>query len=487
MAKSRCRGVLGVVLFVVASGQLGTAAGRQDPQPHQPNVVLILIDDLGWGDLGCYGNQFHQTPHIDRLAEQGVRFTDAYAAAPVCSPTRAAIMTGKYPARLYITDFIPGHWRPWAKLTVPAIRHELPLEEVTLAELAKQAGYYTGYFGKWHLGGRAFFPDRQGFDEWLVTSGRHFAPRFRTVPPHPVPPGTYLADFLTDRAVEFIERNRPRRFLLFLAHYAVHIPLEAPSHVVRKYEQKQKPPQGVNNPVYAAMVEEVDRSVGRILATLQRYGLGDRTLVIFTSDNGGLHRRFDGQGPVVSSLEPLRGEKGTLYEGGIRVPLIVRWPGVARAGTICREPVSSIDLLPTIADAVGVAVERSWRVDGISLLPLLRGKPTLEREALFWHYPHYHHSTPASAVRSGPWKLIHFYEDGRDELYNLADDLSERHNLAGQEPERVAALRKLLQLWRTEVGARLPAPNPDYDPARAHLWRPRRAAVRSRTAPQRRP
>ncbi len=450
------------------------AQAENGKQPQLPNIVLILIDDLGWRDLGCYGNRFHETPNLDRLARQGMRFTDAYAAAPVCSPTRAAIMTGKYPARLRITDFIPGHWRPWAKLTVPPIRHALPLEEVTLAELLKQAGYRTGYFGKWHLGGRQFFPDRQGFDDWIVTSGRHFAPHFRTFPREDVPAGTYLADYLTEKAVTFMSEHRGERFFLFLAHYAVHIPLEARRELIAKYRRKPAPQEGVNNPIYAAMVEHVDRSVGRILETLDQLGLSQNTLVIFTSDNGGLYRRFDGQGPIVSSLSPLRGEKGTLYEGGLRVPLIVRWPSTVPAASVCNQPVSSIDIFPTLAEASHVPIGRDWNVDGVSLMPVLTGKGQLDRQALFWHYPHYHHSTPASAVRSGPWKLIHFYEDDRDELYNLARDIGEKHDLSEQERDRVAAMRKLLDLWLTDVGALMPAPNPDYDPERQHLWKRRR-------------
>ncbi len=458
-----------VVAAVVSTGAWGS-------QERPPNIVVILIDDMGWRDLGCYGNQFHDTPNIDRLAAEGVRFTDAYAAAPVCSPTRAAVMTGKYPARVGITDFIPGHWRPWAKLVPPPILNHLPLEEVTLAELVKPAGYVTGYFGKWHLGGRAFFPDRQGFDEWVVTSGRHFAPRFRTIPPESVPDGTYLADYLTDKALHFIRKHRQERFLLFLAHYAVHIPLEAKESTIEKYRRKPRPGPGVYNPVYAAMVEHVDESVGKILRLLEELGLEDRTLVIFTSDNGGLRQRFDGQGPIVSSLEPLRGEKGTLYEGGIRVPMIVRWPNVARAGAVRHDLACSIDIFPTVAEAVGQAIPEEWHVDGVSLLPALTGSAAVERQTLYWHYPHYHHATPASAIRSGSWKLIYFYEDGRSELYNLANDLSEQTNLAQAEPEKAAALKKMLQMWLTEVGARLPTANPDYDPERAHRWgrRPQR-------------
>ena len=452
----------------------GTVA-RADETDRPWNVVFILADDLGWADLGCYGNRFHETPHLDRLASQGVRFTDAYAACPVCSPTRASVLTGKYPATLNLTDFIPGHLRPWARLVPPRFNQQLPLEEQTIAEVLKPRGYVSGAFGKWHLGGRPFFPDRQGFDSFVVASGRHFAPRFRTVPPHKVAAGTPQADFLTQEAIDFMRRNRNRPFFVYLSYYLVHIPLEAQKKRIAYYQRKKKPEGGVNNPVYAAMVESLDRNVGRVLAELERLKLAERTVVIFTSDNGGLRQRFDGQGPLVTSNAPLRDEKGSLYEGGIRVPAIVRWPGQVTPGRTCRVPICSIDWLPTVAQIAGA---KAPRVDGVSLVPVLRGEEHLRRDALYWHYPHYHHTHPAGAIRWGRYKLIEYYEDGRLELYDLQTDLSERRNLAQEKPKLAWFLRHKLDRWRAAVGARMPTLNPNYDPRRQGEWgrrRPRRA------------
>lgn len=454
----------------MAAGALAAGCAHSAPaRAAKPNIVFILIDDLGWADLGCYGNAFHETPHIDGLARQGMRFTDAYAAAPVCSPTRASIMSGQYPARVGVTDFISGHLRPWAKLRQVVNRQQyLPLESVTVAETLHDAGYVCGYFGKWHLGRRDRFPDRQGFDSMLVSNGRHF--NFKTTPATPVEEGAYLAEALTDHAQRFIETNRDRPFFLFLSHYAVHIPLEARRELIEKYQNKPKPTTGVNHPVYAAMVEHVDRSVGRVLETLRASGLDERTLVVFFSDNGGLRQRFDGDGPIVTTNAPLRDEKGTLYEGGIREPLIVRWPGVVKPGAVCRAPVSSVDLYPTWLEAAGAQPDPGHVLDGVSLVPLLaqRGKP--ERDTLFWHYPHYHHSTPAGAVRQGDWKLIEFFEDGRLELYNLRKDLGETRNRAEEMPRKAKELHQKLAAWRDAVNAAMPTPNPDYDPARQHEW-----------------
>lgn len=441
-------------------------AAEQPSRP--PNIVFILADDLGWADLGCYGNRFHETPNLDRLASQGVRFTDAYAACPVCSPTRASIMAGQYPARVGITDFIPGHWRPYEKLRVPINRTQyLPLEVVTLAETLKQAGYATGMFGKWHLGGREQSPDKQGFDDVLESNGRHF--KFTTNPPREYPEDAYLAEVLTDESERFMEEHRERPFFLYLAHFAVHIPLEARQALVEKYENKAKPEGGVNNPVYAAMVEHVDQSVGRVMDKIDALNLGENTLLVFMSDNGGLYQRYDGQGEIVTSNAPLRGEKGTLYEGGIREPLIMRLPGTIDAGTECAAPVTSVDFYPTFVAAARGMLPEGQALDGVDLAPLLRDDP-LDREAIFWHYPHYHHSVPAGAVRAGDWKLIEFYDDGHLELYNLAEDIGETNNLADAMPEKARELRERLAAWRKEVDAAMPEPNPDHDPARAGEW-----------------
>jgi len=460
-------------LRTVGAGGVGLVLSSLAPRPvrgaRKPNFVFILIDDLGWSDVACYGHTFHETPNIDGLAAQGMRFTDAYAACPVCSPTRASIIAGQYPARVGITDFIPGHQRPWAKLRVPVNRQQyLPLEAVTLAEALEPAGYTCGAFGKWHLGGRDFFPDRQGFDAMLVSGGRHFD--FRTTPQIDKADDAYLAEVLTEHAQSFIETNKDRPFLLYLAHYAVHIPLEARRALIEKYENKPKPGTGVNNPVYAAMVEHVDHSVGRILDKLHELDLDENTVVVFFSDNGGLRQRFDGDGPIVSTNAPLRDEKGTLYEGGIREPLIVRWPGVVEPGSVCDVPVSSVDFYPTLLDIAGAQRDPGHVLDGVSLQPLLKQAGGLDRDAVFWHYPHYHHSTPAGAIRSGDWKLIEFFEDGRLELYNLKEDIAEAHNVAADMPQKAAELQKKLAAWRASVGAEMPTPNPEHDPARAHEW-----------------
>ena len=421
----------------------------------KPNFLFILIDDMGWSDLACYGSEFHETPNIDRLAKQGMRFTDAYAACPVCSPTRASILAGQYPARVGITDFIPGHYRPWAKLTVPENRLQLPLESVTIADVLKEHGYATGYIGKWHLGGKPYLPDKQGFDS-VISGVRNRNDK-------------QVAGF-TDGAIKFIEENKDKPFFLYLSHHTVHIRLEAPQELIEKYENKPKPAHGVNNPVYAAMVEHLDNSIGRILKKLDELGLDDRTVIIFFSDNGGLRQRFDGKGEIVATNAPLRDEKGTLYEGGIRVPMIIRWPGEVKAGTTCSVPVSSVDFYPTMLELAGAKPDPNQVLDGKSVVPLFMQRGSFERDAIFWHYPHYHHSTPAGAIRQDDWKLMEFYEDGRLELYNLGDDIGEKNNLAIEMPRKARQLKRKLAAWRKSVGAKMPTPNPDYDPARVDEW-----------------
>ncbi|MCA9040165.1 MAG: sulfatase, partial [Planctomycetaceae bacterium] len=435
-----------------------------------PNVVLFLADDMGWRDLACYGNEFHETPNIDRLAASGMRFTDAYAACPVCSPTRASIMSGNYPATINLTDFIPGHYRPFAKLTVPEFNQQLPFEEETVAEIMKSAGYQTGSFGKWHLGGKGSLPGDHGFGDWVVSGGRHFYPNFGTTPKREIEDGTYLADFLTSEAERFIEENQDRPFFLYLPHYAVHIPLEAKQELIKKYENKEKPSYGVNNPVYAAMVEHLDQSVGRLTKKLDELNLTENTIFIYFSDNGGLFKRFDGDGPEVMSNEPLRAEKGTLYEGGIRVPFIIKWPGHIPAGAESAQPVCSIDLLPTIAELTGQAASQKQSVDGVSLAPAVLSQQEIPQRNLYWHYPHYHHCAPSGAIRSGRYKLIEEYEDGRVELYDLEQDLGEEQNLAEEQPELASRLQKELADWRSKVNAQMPTENANWDPQRAGEW-----------------
>jgi len=430
--------------------------------PPRPNFVFILIDDMGWRDLACYGSTIHESPNVDRLASQGMRFTDAYAACPVCSPTRASILTGRYPARLHLTDWIAGHERPFARLAIPDWTKYLPLDEVTIPEALKPAGYVAASIGKWHLGGPAYRPETQGFD--LNFGGDHrgqppsyFVPyKIPGIPDGPA--GEYLTDRLTDEALRFIEAHKDRPFFLYLTHYAVHTPLQAKHDLVERHRARGRPERGQNNATYAAMIQSVDESVGRVVAKLAELGIADRTVVFFMSDNGGL--------ASVTSNAPLRAGKGTLYEGGIREPWIVRWPGAVQPGSTCSVPVSSIDFFPTILDMAGVRPDPQRAIDGLSIVPLLKQTGAIGREALYWHYPHYHLTAPGGAIRCGDLKLIEYYEDGKLELYDLRNDLGERTDLAARMPERAAALRTKLDDWRRAVGAQMPTPNPRFDPAR---------------------
>ena len=438
------------------------------PGGQRPNVVFILADDLGWADLGCYGSTFYETPNLDRLARQGMRFTAAYAACNCCSPTRASILTGKYPARLRVTDWIPGGSYPWAKLRPPDWTQHLPLEEVTLAEALRSAGYATAAVGKWHLGGADYLPEKQGFDLNFAGESRGAPPSYFW--PYGITsittgqPGEYLTDRLTDEALKFMDTRRERPFFLYLAHYAVHAPLQGRKELVEKYKAKVRPGQKQKNPAYAAMIESLDQSVGRVLDKLDALGIAKQTVVIFTSDNGGYL--------VATSNAPLRLGKGSPYEGGHRVPLIVRWPGATTPASVCREPVVSVDFYPTILGMTGARGDEQHNaaVDGVNLAPLLKQTGTPAREAIYWHYPHYNvmWQNPYGAVRQGDYKLIEFDEDQRLELYNLKDDLGETTNLAGQKPELTATLRGKLAAWRKSVGAQMPPSNPGYDPARAN-------------------
>jgi arylsulfatase A len=450
------------ILAILALLGSGHASATAEPRAERPNVVFILIDDLGWTDLGCMGSLLYETPNVDRLAREGMKFTQAYSACTVCSPTRASLMTGKYPARLHITDYIPGERHPKAKLRIPDWTKHLPVEEVTIAKLLRGAGYATASIGKWHLGPSEFFPEHQGFD--LNRGGcdkgqppSYFSP-YKIPTLEDGPKGEYLTDRLTDEAVRFIEANKERPFYLYFPHYGVHTPLQAKPEAVEKYRAKIKSGMGQKNATYAAMVESIDQSVGRVLATLDELKLSEKTIVVFTSDNGGLLES--------TSNKPLRVGKGSAYEGGVRVPLLVRWPGVVRPGSASETPVISPDWYPTIAEAAAAKLDPQQIVDGASLLPLLRGTEGFARDAIFWHYPHYHGggAKPYGAVRRGDLRLVEFFEDGRVELYNLKDDIGETKDLAAAMPEKAQELRKLLSDWRLSVGAQMPAPNPDYDP-----------------------
>jgi arylsulfatase A len=433
----------------------------------RPNVVLIVIDDLGRNDLGCYGSTYFKTPNIDALAGEGARLTQAYAACPVCSPTRAAIMTGKYPARLHLTDWLPGRDdRPDQRLARPMIRQALPLEEVTLAERFKEAGYATAHIGKWHLGGEGFGPREQGFD--LNVAGDHTGtPRSYFAPFTGMPglekaeDGEYLTDRLTTEAEAFIEAKKDQPFFLYLPHYAVHIPLKAKQAILKKYPGEPKHGQQ-SHPTYAAMIESMDDSVRRIVEKLDELKLRERTIVVFTSDNGGL-ATLEGApfAPTINS--PLREGKGYLYEGGIRGPLIVSWPSkIARQ--VNDTITSSIDLTPTLLELCGI--KAAEKIDGVSIAPALRDKKTLERDAIYWHYPHYANqgSKPGGAVREGDYKLIEFYETGRRELFNVATDQGEGRNLAAEKPELVARLAEKLAAWKKDASAQEMKPYPAYVP-----------------------
>lgn len=446
-----------------------------DQPSARPNIVFILIDDLGWADLSCYGNSFHRTPRIDELAARGMLFTDAYAPSAVCSPSRAAIMSGQYPARLGLTDFIPGHWRPYEKLRVPINRTQyLPLPDTTYAEMLQARGYATAYYGKWHLGGGEHIPARQGFSDAAVSSGwGHFFPPVKTDPDRGLPEGTYLADGLTTLAEDFIMAHRDTQFLLVVSHFAVHVPLEAKADKIAKYSDFEGPGNGVNNPVYAAMLESVDESVGRIVDRLDNLGLSDNTAIFFFSDNGGLRQIFDKRDDIiVTNNAPLRDEKGSVYEGGLRVPLIATWPGHIPAGSRSGVPVNGVDLFPTFCELAGISADQlPAKLDGESLVPLMQqSRKGLDRVAIYFHYPHYHHSTPASVIRSGQYKLIEFLDDGHLELYDLAADIGEQRNLATTEPRLRDSLYRQLQSWQQNVAAPMPTINPDFDPARRLEW-----------------
>jgi len=475
-------GTVGATLH--GCGRQSQKTARAETPEKSPNVVLILIDDMGWIDTGCYGSKFYETPNIDRLAAEGMRFTDGYAACAVCSPTRAAVMTGRYPARLGVTDWIrsrfqggkipddkenPGEYVGGKnrKLLCPPNALWMELEEITIAEALKPAGYTSCHIGKWHLGADDWYPDKQGFDFNIggCDFGQppsYFDPYFRkgqgSIPTlEPRREKEYLTDREADEAVGFIRRHKDKPFFLYMAHYAVHTPIQGKKDLIEKY--KAKTPTDQKNPTYAAMVESVDNSVGRIMDTLDELDLRDDTIVIFTSDNGGL------VGPT--SNKPLRSGKGFPYEGGIREPVIVRWPKTVKAGTISHEPVTSVDYMPTICEAAGISPPSDRDIDGVSLLGHLKsaGRSKLDREAIFWHFPHYRGSVvPYSIVRAGDWKLIKRYEGKTFELFNLQDDLSETNELSEKMPQKVRELDVMLTVWLKKSGAKMPRPNPDYDP-----------------------
>jgi arylsulfatase A-like enzyme len=472
--------LIGLGVLIPRSGSVGVA------QQTRPNVVIINIDDMGWTDLSVQGSAYYETPHIDGLAAQGVRFTNGYAAAAICSPSRAALLTGRYPARLGLTDWIRARFQggeipadrkaptgyvggPKERLLTPPNPLWMAHDEITIAELLDGAGYTSAHIGKWHLGADEWYPGTQGFDVNVGGSDygqppSYFDPYFRKTQGNiptlkPRREGEYLTDREADEAVTFIRGNRDRPFFLHLAHYAVHTPIQARDDLTARYEAKPKTNQ--TNARYAAMVHSVDQSVGRVLAALDEVGIASRTLVIFTSDNGGL------LGPTHNA--PLRAGKGYPYEGGIRVPFIVRWPAVVPAATVSHAMAIGLDVLPTIAAAVGLDLPSDRPIDGVSLLEHLRSGATtvLDRRSLYWHFPHYRNGQeipPYSIVRSGDWKLIRWSDGPRFELYNLREDLSEAKDLSAALPGRVSELDAQLSKWFVSVRAKLPRPNPEYKP-----------------------
>ena len=491
-------GAAAFALSGCSAGTLGFGSGfpkeGKDSKP-KPNFLFILADDMGWSQLGCYGSNYYETPNIDRLANQGMRFTDAYAACPVCSPTRASILTGRYPARLHLTDFIAGGNYPYEKLKQPKWQKYLPLEEITIAEVLKPAGYTTASFGKWHLSiakkppeSERYNPDKQGFDESIIT----YKPRGNQDPEK----DAHNVEMITEKSLEFLEKNRDRPFFLYVPHNTIHGPIMGKKKLIDKYRSKPGSDLPQNNPVLGAMIEDLDNSVGKLLRKLDELKITDRTIVIFFSDNGGLER--------AAKQSPLRSGKANLYEGGIREPLIVRWPGVTKPGSVCSEPVISVDFFPTFLEILGlenkakktidpvrnprtrnkqekgniwVPAKRgpSNGVDGVSLVPLLAQSGPLNRQALYWHYPHYHSSSigPCGAVRKGDYKLIEWFDEticgagNRFELYNLKKDIAEQNNLTKEMPEKTKELKKMLENWRNKVNAQMLTPNPNYNPQKA--------------------
>lgn len=457
------------------------------PSSHgrPPNLVFILADDLGWSDLACYGSDLHESPHLDRLATEGVRFTQAYAASPVCTPTRASILTGKHPARLHMTIWhegalaAPNRKRPWLEASAEP---NLPLANVTLSEVLQDAGYHTWHVGKWHLGDAAHAPQPHGFDLniggthwgapntfWYPYTGQETFRDWRYVPDLPFgEAGEYLTDRLTDEAIGLLDRAGERPFFLNLCYHSVHTPIEGKPELVDRYRQKLRPGLHHRNPEYAAMVHSLDQNVGRFLAALDERGLASSTAVVFTSDNGGFINQF--KGTTVTSNHPLRSGKGSCYEGGLRVPLMIRWPGRIPAGEVCDLPVLSTDFYPTLLAMAGEPGDPAHNAltDGRNLLPFLAGdsdKPPAR--TLYWHYPHYYPTTtPVSAIRDGNWKLLFYYQEDRLELYDLAVDPSESRNLAAAQPVVAERLHGLLQESLQAVAAQLPTPNPDYQPPR---------------------
>lgn len=484
------RNWLTVRLTLLLSLPVMAASAGAAEKASPPNIIFIMADDLGYTDLACFGSGYYETPNLDRLATQGLRLTN-YHHCQNCQPTRAALMSGQYAPRTGIYtvgsidrfDWRSRNLRPVDNVTA------LPLDRVILPQPLKVKGYATALFGKWHLGeADGHHPGRRGFDEAIVSAGRHFD--FKTNPAVDVPEGTYLADFLTDKAVDFITRKQDQPFFLCLHHYGVHSPLQAKPELIAKFEAKPRSG-GHHNPTYAAMIASVDESIGRVMATLDELKLADKTVLIFVSDNGGVGgyvREGIRQNGDTTDNAPLRSGKGSLYEGGTRVPFIVRWPGVTPAGAACDVPAIHVDIYPTLLSLAGAEAPAGQPLDGESLAPLFRdpaGK--LPRDAIFQHFPGYlgagpgkYRTTPVGVIQQGDWKLMEFFEDGRLELYNLRDDVGETKNLAKDQPEKAAELLARMKTWRTEINAPQPTPN---EPVKSETPPQRRRQRQARNAP----
>jgi arylsulfatase A len=456
----------------------------------RPNFILFLVDDMGWTDLGCYGSDLYETPEIDKLAADGMLFKNAYAACTVCSPTRAAILTGMYPARLHVTDFIAGHPFHNTPLRIPDWNKQLNLEHVTIAEELKRLKYKTAHVGKWHLTPRdgvehpGLWPEAQGFDKniggfsagapgsyhWPYGRGKDKEGGKVINLPGKGKPGDYLTDTLTDEAVKIIDDWKDDPFFIYFSYYTVHTPIQAKADYVNAFESKVKKNARHTNAAYAAMIRSLDESVGRVMARLEKHGLADNTVIMLTGDNGGLLEM--GNKVRVTSNLPSRNGKGSVYEGGVRVPGIIKWPGVVRGGSESGLPIISMDFFPTILDIVGL--KPTNRPDGRSLVQLLRRQSDQPiRQELFWHYPHYHSmgGIPYTAIRNGRHRMIHFHEDNRLELYDLIRDCHEDNNLAKLKPDLASQLLRRMNDWRTEVGAQMPSANSDYDSSKPTVIR----------------
>ena len=468
-------------LFLLSILVFFTCCKNSKKSDSPPNVLFILVDDLGWKDLSCYGSSFYETPNIDRLADMGFRFSQAYAAHPVCSPTRAAIMTGKHPTRLNITDWIPGQNPQNRKLLGPTDLHALPLEETTLAEALKQQGYKTFFAGKWHLGEEGFLPEDQGFE---INKGGHdkgsppggyFSP-FKNPKLKDGPEGENLTDRLTDESIRFISQNQDYPFLLYLSYYSVHTPIQAHPDYLSKFQAKKKSlkdtlaikikdqggytVQNQYNADYASMVYALDKNVGRLINQLEALEMLNNTLIIFTSDNGGLTTLEKENRTAPTSVLPLRAGKGWVYEGGIRVPLIIKIPN-KKIAKVVDHPAVSMDFYPTILEYTNISALPKQHLDGINLKPYLEGKTKQTHPIMVWDFPHYHGSgwAPGRALRKGSWKLVYFFEEERYELYQIEQDPEEKIDLAKQEVVKLEELKKSLNKWAVEMNAQTPVKN----------------------------